>query len=64
MGARIIKKEGNRITVELTVELKNDMLFNEESILRSINEASMVIKKYDVSRFDTDGAQSKVKDKK
>jgi len=64
MEAKIIKKESKRITIEFTVELGDEMLTNEEAILRSVNKAGLIATEYALSRFDTDGTPIKVKDKK
>ena len=64
MEAKIIKKESKRITIELTIELEDEMLSSEEAILRGVNEAGLLATEYALSQFDTDGAPIKMEDKK
>jgi hypothetical protein len=62
--AKIIKEESKRITIELTIELEDEMLSSEEAILRSVNKAGLLATKYALSKFDTDGTPIKVENKK
>jgi hypothetical protein len=64
MDAKIIKKESNRITIQVSIELDKEMLTSEEAIQRGVNEAGLLATQYSLSRFDTDGTPIKVENKK
>jgi hypothetical protein len=64
MEAKIIKTDSKRITIELTIELEEEMLSSEEAILKGVNQAGLLATEYALSRFDTDGAPIQVSDKK
>jgi hypothetical protein len=48
-------REGNRIKIEVTVELSGSMLEAEESILRAVNAVGNVATGEALKRFDADG---------
>ena len=39
MSAKIVRKDGKRLTIEITVDLEESMLGSEEAIQVSVNEA-------------------------
>ena len=51
----ISERDGNRIKIELTVDLSGSMLEAEESILRAINAVGNVATGEALKRFDADG---------
>src|SRR6516225_1539353 len=51
----ISERNGDRIKIELTIDLSGSMLEAEESILRSLNEAGTVAPGEALKRFDADG---------
>lgn len=55
MGAELTSVEGNTVKLEVTVELGNSMLENEQAILSSLNEAGMLATEQSLHWFDTDG---------
>ena len=64
MEAKIIKTESKRITIELTIDLEEEMLDTEEAIQRGVNQAGLVATQYALSQFDTDGSAIEVEKKK
>ena len=64
MEAKIVKKEGRRLTIQVDIELCDEMLDTEEAIHRGINEARLLATEYALSEFDTDGTSIKVANKK
>ncbi len=48
-------REGNRIKIEVTVDLSGEMLEAEESILRAVNAVGNVATAEALKRFDADG---------
>jgi len=54
--SKIIKKEGNKITLQLEIELDpNSMLNSEEQIAEALNEAGIKASKEALEQFDSDG---------
>ena len=64
MEAKIIKTDSKRITIQLEIELEEEMLDTEEVIQRGVNQAGLLATQYALSRFDTDGSPIKVEQKK
>ena len=64
MEAKIIKTDSKRITIELTIELEEEMLSSEEAIMKSVNQAGLLATAYALSKFDTDGSPIEVSGKK
>ena len=64
MDAKIEKKEGRRITIQIDIELCDKMLDTEEAIQRGLNEAGLLATEYALSEFDTDGTPIEVANKK
>jgi hypothetical protein len=56
MVARLVRVEGQRVTVELTVELSRSMLSTEEAIQAALNEAGQLATHEALKYFDTDGS--------
>jgi hypothetical protein len=55
MSARIVKKDGGKITIEVDMELDGDMLSQEEAIQIALNEAGKLATLAAYAGFDTDG---------
>jgi len=64
MEAKIIKTDSKRITIQLEIELEDEMLDTEEVIQRGVNQAGLLATQYALSQFDTDGSSIKVAEKK
>jgi hypothetical protein len=65
MSSKIIKTEGNKITLQVEVELDaHSMLNSEEQILQALNGAGMELTKAALSQFDTDGSPLSVEGEK
>lgn len=56
MSAAKVSREGQRVTVEVSVELTNSMLSTEESIQQALNEAGTALTGEALRYFDTDGS--------
>ena len=56
MSSPIIKREGNKMTITLTVELSGSMLAMEEQIQRSVNELGQIETQLALEQFDTNGS--------
>jgi hypothetical protein len=55
MSVEIIKREGNKLTIEITVDLEGSMLEMEEMIQKSVNELGQIETAEALKRFDTTG---------
>jgi len=56
MGSKIIKKVGNKIKIELEIELDpSSMLSSEEQIAKALNEAGLLATEEALELFDSDG---------
>ena len=64
MEAKIIKSGSKRITIQLEIELEDEMLSSEEAIQRGVNQAGLLATQYALSQFDTDGCPIEVDEKK
>ena len=62
MEAKVIKREGNKITYQITVEHEGSMLDMEEKIQQAVNSLGMVATEETISGFDTNGEPIKVLD--
>mgnify|MGYP001015848926 FL=1 len=60
MAAKIIRRDGNSVTVSVTVRLDGPMLESEESIQAALNEAGMLLEQENLARFDADGSPIQV----
>ena len=56
MAAEITKRQGDWVTVCVTVRLAGPMLESEEAIQDALNEAGMLMEQENLTRFDTDGS--------
>jgi hypothetical protein len=54
MPAKLIEQNGNRITVQFTVELTGQMLKDEQALQQSLNEAGQAAMLPMIKQFDTD----------
>ena len=64
MGARIVKQNGGKLTIEVDLELKGSMLSQEEAIQVALNEAGKLATRQALQNFDTDGQPIEVKDRR
>lgn len=55
MSVEIIKRVGNKITIELSLDLEGSMLEMEETIQKSVNELGLLETAEALKRFDTTG---------
>jgi len=60
MAAEIIRRDGEEVTVRVTVRLDGPMLEAEEAIQVALNEAGMLLEQENLLRFDADGAPIQV----
>ena len=61
MSSKIIKEDGNKITLEIEVELDRDsMLKSEEQIAQALNEAGIKFTQKALEQFDTNGSPIEV----
>lgn len=56
MPASLIRHEGRRVTVEVSVELSGSMLNTEQTIQGALNEAGVLLTGEALKYFDTDGS--------
>jgi hypothetical protein len=63
MAARIIRKEGKRLIVEIAIELEDSMLDSEESIQEAVNEAGNLATEEALKQFDTQGEAIEIEGK-
>src|SRR5664280_1407219 len=55
MAAKIIRKEGKKLIIELTVDLEDSMLDSEEAIQAVVNKAGALATEEALKQFDTQG---------
>ncbi len=55
MNASIVKKNNKEIVIQVSIELKSNMLKTEESILESLNDAGCMATEQELLQFDTNG---------
>ena len=60
MPAKLIEQNGNRITVQFTVELTGQMLKDEQALQQSLNEAGQAAMLPMIKQFDTNGEPIRV----
>jgi len=53
MAAKIIRKEGKKLIIEITVDLEDSMLDSEEAIQAVVNEAGSLATEEALKQFDT-----------
>ena len=56
MVAEITRRDGEEVTVSVTIRLDGSMLEAEEAIQGALNEAGMLLEQENLVRFDTDGS--------
>lgn len=61
MSARIVKKSGGKLTIEVDMELEGDFLSQEEAIQTALNEAGKLATQTQLEALDTDGRPIVVK---
>lgn len=55
MAAKVVSRDGNVLTLQVTMELGSSMLETENLILSSLNEAGVIATRTALEQFDTDG---------
>jgi hypothetical protein len=60
MAAEITRRDGEEVTVSVTIRLDGPMLEVEEAIQEALNEVGMLLEKENLARFDTDGSPIQV----
>jgi hypothetical protein len=60
MAAEIVRRDGEEVTVSVTVRLGGPMLEAEETIQVALNEAGMLLEQENLVRFDADGTPLQV----
>lgn len=55
MKAKIVKEEGNKITVQVEIELEGEMLAMEEHIQQMVNEVGLAATLKALEKFDSQG---------
>ena len=55
MPAKIIRKEGKKLIIEITVDLEDSMLDSEEAIQEAVNKAGSLATEEALKQFDTQG---------
>jgi hypothetical protein len=56
VAAQIISRDGNDVTIQVTVSLKQSMLESEQSIVDSVNQVGVLATEEALNQFDTDGS--------
>ena len=60
MTAKVISREGNKLTVQAEIKLSDSMLDSEESILEACNKVGSLATEEALKEFDTDGSAIEV----
>lgn len=55
MSVELVKRVGNKLTIEITVDLEGSMLEMEELIQKSVNELGQLETAEALKQFDTTG---------
>lgn len=55
MAAKIVKRQGKKLVIEVEMELEGDMLTQEEAIQLAVNEAGKLATKEALESFDSNG---------
>ena len=63
MAAKIIRKEGKKLIIEITVDLEDSMLDSEEAIQAVVNEAGSLATEEALQQFDTQGEAIEIEGK-
>lgn len=64
MSARIVKKNGGKVIIEVEMKLNGDLLSQEEAIQEALNEAGKLATRTAIEGFDTDGCPIELKGKR
>ena len=56
MGAKIVKRQGRKLTIEVDMELDGDLLTQEEAIQLALNEAGKLATREAMESFDKESA--------
>ena len=56
MSAKIVERQENSVTIEVTIQLTRSMLDTEETIQKELNEAGCLASAEALKQFDTDGS--------
>ena len=63
MAAKIIRKAGKKVVIEITVDLEDSMLDSEEAIQEAVNEAGRLVTEEALKQFDTQGEAIEIEGK-
>ena len=63
MPAKIIRKEGKKLIIEITVDLEDSMLDSEEAIQEAVNKAGSLATEEALKQFDTQGESIEIEGK-
>jgi hypothetical protein len=63
MAAKIIRKEGKKLIIEITIDLEDSMLDSEEAIQVVVNEAGTLATEEALKQFDTQGEAIEIEGK-
>jgi len=63
MAAKIIRKEGKKLIIEITIDLEDSMLDSEEAIQAVVNEAGNLATEEALKQFDTQGEAIEIEGK-
>lgn len=64
MSVKIISEDGQKLTMEVTVDISGSMLEAEEKIMAACNALGSLSTKKTLNRFDTDGTPIQMGEKK
>jgi hypothetical protein len=64
MAAKIIRKEGKKLIIEITIDLEDSMLESEEAIQAVVNEAGSLAIEEALKQFDTQGEAIEIEGKR
>ena len=64
MPAKIVSHKGNKLTLQVEVELTGSMLEMEDKIQAAVNELGTLSTEKALEHFDTDGTQIVIGEKK
>jgi hypothetical protein len=63
MAAKIIRKEGKKLIIEITIDLEDSMLDSEEAIQAVVNKAGTLATEEALKQFDTQGEAIEIEGK-
>ena len=64
MSVKVISEDGQKLTVQMTVDISGSMLEAEEKIMAACNALGSLSTKKALDHFDTDGTPIKMGEKK